>query len=92
LSADHFAPLEEGGTAIDGFLAWIRKLFGSARSQPCADAQERSPDTLSLLRQARAEARRKVTEAEDRGDTRDYGRALMVLRQATHDELAAVRG
>lgn len=57
-------------------------LTGSSRSQPCADGE----------RAARTQALAKLEDAEKRGDTRDQGRALMQLRQATHDLLRAERG
>lgn len=50
-------------------------------------SRSRPVRTREPISRARSEAFAKVKEAEDRGDTRDLGRALMVLRQATHDEL-----
>jgi len=61
-----------------GFERLYETLVGSSQSHPCADAQER-----------RHEALRAVEDAAQRGDDRDYGRALMELRQATSDALAA---
>lgn len=43
-------------------------------------------------RQRRREALDRVRQAEARGDTRDKGRALMELRQATHDMLLVESG
>lgn len=61
-------------------MGWFLRLFRSAQSQPLEDARAR-----------RSEALRAVQDATERRDDRDLGRALMVLRQATHDELSAAR-
>lgn len=56
------------------------QIFSSAQSQPLEDAKRR-----------RSEALRVVQEADGRGDDRDLGRALMLARQATREELELSR-
>lgn len=68
-------------------MNWLKRLFGSSQSQPCADAQERSPDLASRLETAIA----KRDAAYARHDTRDYGRAIMELQQVNHDILRGAR-
>ena len=59
------------------FSRIVALLFGPARSQPSAD----------VVMRRRSEALARVEAAYKRGDSRDYGRALMLARQATVDAL-----
>ena len=44
-------------------------------------------NTYKAITQRWEDARRLMEEASERGDTRDYGRAYMIARQASHDLL-----
>jgi hypothetical protein len=66
-------------TRLSTLARWFGRFFSSL-SQP-----------IPTLKARRSQALRDVENARRRGDDRDYGRALMVLRQVTHEELRAGR-